>query len=89
MADSKSKTIERDPADVGVPMLPGDPSEPQGPEDALGTGAKRGDYTDRVGPQGYNPHEVVPAKDGVAAVPQRPRAEEQGDAKGLKGGVET
>lgn len=38
----------RDASDVGVPMTPGDPSEPVGPEDALGEGLKRGDYSSRV-----------------------------------------
>lgn len=46
---SQSGTTTRDDAtDVGVPMLQGDPSEPTGPEDALGDGAKRGDYRDRL-----------------------------------------
>ena len=65
----------------GVDMLPGDPSEPVGPEDALGKGPKRGDYTDRVGPATYSPHEV--------ADPQRARAEDIGEVAGKKGGVET
>lgn len=86
-----------DPLDLGVPMLQGDPSEPQGPEDALGAGPKRGDYTGRIGSAFYNPHttEVIPAdereEDGptVRVVAQRPRAEEIGDEKGVKGGVET
>lgn len=43
-------TTTRDDAnDVGVPMLQGSPKEPVGPEDAFGPGAKRGDYSDRVG----------------------------------------
>jgi hypothetical protein len=37
----------KDALDMGVPMLQGAPDEPIGPEDALGEGAKRGDYTDR------------------------------------------
>lgn len=86
-----------DPTDLGVPMLAGDPSEPVGPEDALGAGPKRGDYTGRIGPAHYHPHttEPVPAdereEDGpsVRVVVQRPRAEEIGDEAGLKGGVET
>lgn len=95
-------TTRDDPHDLGVPMLPGDPSERQGPEDALGEGPKRGDYRDRIGPQGYNPHEIRanPDFDGVdadgnpnapatEAVPQRPRAEDIGDESGRKGGVET
>lgn len=66
--------------DLGVPMLPGSPDEPQGPEDALGDGPKRGDYTGRVGPSGYQPH--------TGTEPQRPKADEVGDAEG-KGGVTT
>lgn len=40
-------TTKDDKLDLGVPMLQGDPSEPSGPEDALGSGLKRGDYSDR------------------------------------------
>lgn len=65
----------------GVDMLPGDHSEPVGPEDALGKGPKRGDYTERIGPASYHPHEVLD--------PQRPRAEDIGEVPGKKGGVET
>lgn len=92
---SNTETTRDDATDMGVPMLPGDPSEPQGPEDALGPGPKRGDYSKRVGPSDYNPHQVVPvadAKDGeatVEVVSQRERAEERGEVAGVKGGVET
>lgn len=88
-------TTRDDALDAGVPMLPGSPDEPQGPEDALGRGPKRGDYTGRVGPAGYEPHQSVPVEDPKEGGPrfrleaQRPRAEDQGDAKGKKGGVET
>jgi hypothetical protein len=74
-------TTRDDKADLGVPMLPGDGSEPAGPEDALGPGPKRGDYSGRIGPESYHPHEGSQA--------QRPRAEEIGDVKGQKGGVTT
>lgn len=40
--------ITRDAMDAGVPMIPGDPNEPIGPEDALGPGAKRGNYDGRI-----------------------------------------
>lgn len=70
----------KDAGDLGVPMLAGSPDEPQGPEDALGDGPKRGDYTDRVGPVHYQPH--------TGTEDQRPKAAEQGDAPG-KGGVTT
>jgi len=88
-------TTRDDALDAGVPMLAGDPSERQGPEDALGEGPKRGDYTDRIGPSGYNPHRSVPVenpKPGEATarlVSQRPNAEDIGDAPGIKGGVDT
>lgn len=88
-------TTRDDATDLGVPMLPGSPDEPQGPEDALGPGPKRGDYTGRIGPEGYHPHEIVPNPDAgegeptVRAEAQRPRAEQRGDESGKKGGVET
>jgi hypothetical protein len=44
---SEGGATTKDATDAGVPMLPGDPSEPVGPEDALGEGDKRGDYSDR------------------------------------------
>lgn len=80
-------TTRDDDGDLGVPMLPGQPDEPVGPEDALGEGPKRGDYSDRIGPSNYHPHEAVRQEDGtVKFVPQRPRTEDRGDAPG-KGGV--
>lgn len=79
---SESGVTTRDDAtDLGVPMLQGDPSEPVGPEDALGDGPKRGDYTNRLGGDGYQPH--------AGSEAQRPKAADRGDAKGLKGGVDT
>ena len=85
----------RDELDAGVPMLPGSPDEPQGPEDALGIGPKRGDYTGRIGGSEYQPHQSVPipnAKPGEANArleAQRPRAEDIGDDLGVKGGTQT
>ena len=89
MAEKNSpKTVERSADDLGVPMLAGSPSEPVGPEDALGEGPKRGDYSDRIGPAGYHPHESS-VKDGKVVVEaQRPRTADVGDAPG-KGGVNT
>jgi len=87
-------TTRDDALDAGVPMLPGSPDEPQGPEDALGSGLKRGDYTGRIGPSGYEPHQSVSvpdAEDGESRVrleAQRPRAEQIGDERGVKGGVQ-
>lgn len=95
---SAGGTTTRDDAlDMGVPMLQGDGSEPVGPEDALGEGPKRGDYSGRIGPSNYQPHEVRaasaedvadPEKPSVVVEAQRPRVDEVGDAEG-KGGVTT
>lgn len=89
-------TTKDDATDVGVDMLPGDPdTEPTGPEDALGVGPKRGDYSDRIGPSNYHPHEVVRDRDAKAGEPQvkveaqRPRVEDRGDVAGRKGGVDS
>lgn len=55
-------TTRDDAADAGVPMLQGKPEERTGPEDALGRGPKRGDYSGRL--QGSElAHEVVPNPD--------------------------
>src|SRR5687768_10706520 len=89
-------TTRDDLLDAGVPMLQGNPRERTGPEDALGAGPKRGDYTQRIGPNSYHPHTVEPIPeeeqtDGGPThrlVAQRPRAEEIGDVPG-KGGVDT
>lgn len=84
-----------DATDTGVPMLPGSPDEPVGPEDALGDGPKRGNYAGRVGPSGYEPtytERIPDAKPGephTRLVAQRPKVEEIGDVEGEKGGVTT
>jgi hypothetical protein len=75
------RTTRDDPLDLGVPMLAGSPDEPVGPEDALGEGLKRGDYRDRLGGSAYNPHR--------GDKPQKPLANQIGDAEGKKGGVDT
>jgi hypothetical protein len=87
-AKPQEATPERMVGDLGVPMLPGKPDEPQGPEDALGVGPKRGTYTDRIGPDNYSPHEITREKGDLTVTAQRPRVEEIGDADG-KGGVST
>lgn len=87
-------TTRDDALDVGVPMLPGSPDEPQGPEDALGEGPTRGDYSGRIGPVNYQPHTTVrvpdakPGEPQVRVVAQRQHVQ-QGEVKGKKGGVET
>lgn len=97
-------TTRDDALDAGVPMLPGSPEEPQGPEDAFGRGQKRGDYTDRTG--GVNSAQAVPVEGGGEPVrdkdgnitdfepnarleAQVPRTEDIGDEEGKKGGVDT
>lgn len=88
-------TTRDDATDLGVKMLPGDPKESIGPEDALGAGPKRGDYRERLGDANYRPHQSVPVEDPKPGEPvlkieaQAPRAEEIGDEKGKKGGVTT
>lgn len=94
---SQGGKTTRDELDAGVPMLPGDPSEPQGPEDALGIGPKRGNYEGRIGGSEYQPHQSVPipASERVEGGPtarleaQRPRVADIGDDPGVKGGTMT
>ena len=87
-------TTRDDATDLGVPMLPGSPDEPVGPEDALGEGPTRGDYSQRIGSDNYHPHTSVRVKDAapgepnVRVVPQR-QFVEQGEVAGKKGGVDT
>lgn len=94
--DQDSTVSTRDDAlDQGVPMLAGDPSEPVGPEDALGEGPKRGDYSKRLGDSSYEPHVAVRVPDAAPGevhtrlVPQAPNVEDQGEVAGRKGGVQT
>ncbi len=96
LAHSQGGVTTRDDAtDMGVPMLPGDPKERQGPEDALGEGPKRGDYRERIGPDNYRPVEIVPVEDAkegeanVKAVEQRSRANDIGEVPRRKGGVDS
>jgi len=87
-------SVERDALNMGVPMLESDVAdEPTGPEDALGEGPTRGDYSDRVGPSTYHPHQVVPGEqreDGSYAPvvqAQRDFVEQGQTPAGTKGGV--
>lgn len=92
----KAKGTTRDDAlDSGVPMLKGDPSEPSGPEDALGSGKKRGDYSDVIGDRQFyasvpNPDHDPSDPDSPASVlvHQNPLVKDRGDDKGVKGGTE-
>ena len=95
MADEKKTTTTRDDAlDSGVPMLAGDASEPSGPEDALGSGKKRGDYSGVIGDREFyasvpNPNHDPSDPDSPASVlvHQNPLVEQRGDDKGVKGGT--
>jgi len=87
-------TTRDDALDSGAPMLPGDKSEPGGPEDALGSGKKRGDYSDLVGDRQFyasvpNPdHDPTdPNSPASVLVHQNPLVEDRGDEKGVKGGT--
>lgn len=92
---SEGGTTTRDDAlDSGVPMLPGDPSEPAGPEDALGSGKKRGDYSGVVGDREFyasvpNPNHDPsdPNSPASVLVHQNPLVGDRGDEKGVKGGT--
>jgi hypothetical protein len=87
-------TTRDDALDSGAPMLPGDKSEPSGPEDALGSGKKRGDYSDLIGEREFyasvpNPdHDPSdPNSPASILVHQNPLVEDRGDEKGVKGGT--
>jgi hypothetical protein len=100
MANDKVKhsvggvTTRNDALDSGVPMLAGDPSEPVGPEDALGSGQKRGDYSKLIGTGQFsasvpNPNHDPsdPSSPRSVLVHQNPLVEQRGDEKGVKGGT--
>ncbi len=87
-------TTRKDALDSGAPMLAGDPSEPAGPEDALGSGQKRGDYSKLIGNREFSAS--VPNPDYDPSDPDSPRSvivhqnplvEQRGDDKGVKGGT--
>lgn len=87
-------TTRTDALDSGAPMLPGDGSEPVGPEDALGSGLKRGDYSKLIGDRQFsasvaNPKydPADPASPRTVLVHQNPLVEQRGDEKGVKGGT--
>jgi len=86
-------TTRDDALDSGVPMMQGDQSEPVGPEDALGSGDKRGDYSDVVGNKQHYASVENPKHDPQDAssprymlVHQNPLVDQRGDEKGVKGG---
>lgn len=103
-SEPESTTTRSDAMDLGVPMLQGDASEPAGPEDALGTGPKRGDYRARQ-PEGTIHVESVPNPKGGDPVivdgqvvdyeplfvprVQNERVNDIGEVPGVKGGVDT
>ncbi len=86
-------TTRDDALDSGVPMLQGDSSEPTGPEDALGSGDKRGDYSEVIGNKQHyasvpNPDydRSDPSSPASVLVHQNPLVKQRGDEKGVKGG---
>lgn len=87
-------TTRDDALDSGAPMLAGDPSEPSGPEDALGSGPKRGDYSKLIGNLQHSASVVNPDYDAsdpnsprTVLVHQNPLVDQRGDEKGVKGGT--
>ena len=87
-------TTRQDVLDSGAPMLQGDASEPTGPEDALGSGPKRGDYSKLIGDRQFsaavpNPNydPTDPSSPATVLVHQNPLVEQRGDEKGVKGGT--
>jgi hypothetical protein len=90
------QSVEKDALNLGAPMIDEvDPrDEPTGPEDALGEGPTRGDYSERIGPSNYHPHQVVAGEqreDGTYAPVvqnQRDFVEQGSTPAGKKGGVD-
>lgn len=87
-------TTRDDALDSGAPMLQGSANEPVGPEDALGSGPKRGDYSKLIGNLQHAAAVVNPNHDpsdpnspAVVLVHQNPLVEQRGDEKGKKGGT--
>ncbi len=86
-------TTRDDALDSGVKMLPGDPSEPAGPEDALGSGKKRGDYSEFLDRRytasvpNVNRDASDPNSPASVIVEQNPLVKQLGDEKGVKGGT--
>jgi hypothetical protein len=95
LSHSESGTTTRsDALDSGAPMLGGDPTEPVGPEDALGSGPKRGDYSKLIGTGQFSASVPNPNHDRndpnsprSVLVHQNPLVEQRGDDKGIKGGT--
>ena len=87
-------TTRDDALDSGAPMLAGDAAEPTGPEDALGSGQKRGDYSKLIGNLEHSASVPNPKFDAAdpssprsVLVYQNPLVEQRGDEKGVKGGT--
>ena len=87
-------TTRDDALDSGAPMLPGSGDEPVGPEDALGSGPKRGDYSGLIGVGQFsasvpNPNHDPsdPSSPRSVLVAQNPLVEQRGDEEGVKGGT--
>jgi hypothetical protein len=87
-------TTRDDALDSGAPMLAGSPDEPVGPEDALGSGQKRGDYSRLIGPFQHSASVPNPKYDAsepnsprTVLVQQNPLVAQRGDEEGVKGGT--
>lgn len=87
---AEGDTITRPAGSDGVPMIEGDPTEPQGPEDAAGQGVKRGDYSARGDGKehyeyGRDADGDLQVRDQVAAMNTTPGVPDAGE----KGGVDS
>jgi hypothetical protein len=89
-ADDSTPTDAPDTAAAPTGMLPGSSDEPQGPEDAAGFGAKRGDYADDHAQRGTM---VIPdptngpGERRTITVDQNALSADHGDEPGVKGGM--
>lgn len=72
---ASGRTSRDDPLDLGVPMKKGE--GPAGPEDALGREKTRGDYSERIGPADYHPHQTEVDDDGNVVVRVQRTGEER------------
>jgi hypothetical protein len=91
--------IVKDVGDDGVPMIQGDAdAEPVGPEDAAGSGDKRGDYADRGDGQQHSQYQLDgsqeagdPPGTGTEVIDQNANMEDTPAVPpdGTKGGVDS
>lgn len=90
--DKKTKDLPENAPAAPPGMLPGSSDEPQGPEDAAGFGAKRGDYADDTAQRGtmviLDPSNG-PGESRTITVDQNALSADHGDEPGVKGGTES